>query len=239
VIAGTQVTGTVTLDFPAGTGGSNVALTSSAQGVTFVGGNTVNVPVGKLQATFTITTSGITSTTGALIGATLVATKQKTLTVQVVSVTMSPPSLSLFAGRTQQFTATVSGATDPSVTWSLQEGAAAGSINSSGLYIAPAAAGTFHIVATSVADKTKTATATVQVAPKPKEKEKDKEKEQKDKDKDKERDKLGKEKELHHLEVMSVPGVQIQAVNPAALGLDGNAGTGRAFIRAAERPATV
>jgi hypothetical protein len=240
VIAGTQLTGTVTLDFPAGAGGSNVVLASSAQGVTFVGGNTVNVPAGRLQAPFTINTNGIASTTDVLISATLgTTTKQKTLTVQVVSVTISPPGLGMFTGRTQQFTANVSGASDTSVTWSLQEGPAAGSINSSGLYIAPAAAGTFHVVATSAADRTKTATATVQVSVKPKEKEKDKDKDKEKEKEHKDKDKDVKDKELHHIEaIMLVPADPIRLPDDGTLLGDGNSGGGRAFIRAAERPAT-
>jgi hypothetical protein len=244
VIAGTQVTGTVTLDFPAGTGGSNVVLAAatsppSPQAVTFVGGNTVNVPAGKLQAQFTINTTGIASTTDFIISATLGATKQQTLHVQVVAVTISPSGLGMFTGHAQQFTANVSGATDTSVTWSLQEGAAAGSINSSGLYIAPAAAGTFHVVATSVADKTKTAMATVAVSNKPKEKEKDKEKEKEKERKDKDKDfkeKEHKDKEAH-TEMMSEPRRPILLPNAAMLEPDEDSGDGRAFIRSAERPA--
>ena len=53
---------------------------------------------------------------------------------------------------TDQFTATVTGALDTVVTWSVKEGATGGSITTAGLYTAPAKAGTYHVVATSKAD---------------------------------------------------------------------------------------
>jgi hypothetical protein len=80
-----------------------------------------------------------------------------------VSVTVSPSSIGPDQGATQQFTATVTGAANGGVSWSVQEGASGGSINSDGLYTAPAATGTYHVVATSLADPTKTATAAVHV----------------------------------------------------------------------------
>src|SRR5262249_35823903 len=49
------------------------------------------------------------------------------------------------------------------VTWSVKEGASGGTIDAAGHYTAPVTPGTFHVVATSVADPTKTATATATV----------------------------------------------------------------------------
>ena len=49
------------------------------------------------------------------------------------------------------------------MTWSVQEGAAGGTIAATGVYSAPAVAGTYHVVATSVADPAKSAIATVTV----------------------------------------------------------------------------
>ncbi|WP_242343897.1 choice-of-anchor D domain-containing protein [Anaeromyxobacter terrae] len=82
---------------------------------------------------------------------------------QSVSISVSPTTASLVGGATQAFTATVTGTTNAAVTWSIQEGAAGGSITASGVYTAPATAGTYHVVATSGADRSKTATATVTV----------------------------------------------------------------------------
>jgi hypothetical protein len=83
----------------------------------------------------------------------------------IVAVTISPdlPS-SVWQGGTLQFTATVTGTSNTAVTWSVQQGAAGGSITAQGLYTAPAAEGTFVVAATSQADPTKSATATVFVS---------------------------------------------------------------------------
>ena len=66
-------------------------------------------------------------------------------------------------GGQQRFTAAVTGSTVTSVTWSIQEGASGGTVNSAGLYTAPGSSGTYHVVVRSVADSTKSATATVTV----------------------------------------------------------------------------
>ncbi len=82
-----------------------------------------------------------------------------------VAVVISPNTVTLPAGGAQTFTATVEGSANTAVTWSVQEGAAGGTITSSGVYTAPQAPGTYHVVATSVADNTKSATATLTVPP--------------------------------------------------------------------------
>lgn len=80
-----------------------------------------------------------------------------------VTVAVSPATPSLGACQTVQLAATVSGAADPTVSWAVAEGAAGGTVSATGLYRAPAATGTFHVVATSLADATRTSTATVTV----------------------------------------------------------------------------
>src|SRR5258708_1054929 len=80
-----------------------------------------------------------------------------------ISITVSPATATLQAGYTQALTATVSGTAETGVTWAVTEGPVGGSVSSSGLYTAPAQAGTFHVVATSVADSTTSATATLTV----------------------------------------------------------------------------
>ncbi len=92
--------------------------------------------------------------------ATVVITVQK---AEQVAVTIDPTTGSVITGETQQFKATVTGATNTAVTWSVAEGAAGGTIDKTGLYTAPPTTGTFHVVAASVADKTKSASATVTV----------------------------------------------------------------------------
>jgi hypothetical protein len=50
------------------------------------------------------------------------------------------------------------------VTWAVQEGVSGGSVDATGKYTAPGTEGTFHVVATSVADPSKSATAAVLVS---------------------------------------------------------------------------
>lgn len=87
--------------------------------------------------------------------------------VQGVSVTVNPSAITLSAGGSQTFTATVGGTSNTQVTWSVQEGSAGGSITSGGVYTAPNKIGTFHVVATSKADTTRSGVATVTVVGKP------------------------------------------------------------------------
>jgi hypothetical protein len=78
----------------------------------------------------------------------------------VTSVTISPASAKSVTSGTLSFTASVQGSTsNKSVTWK----ASLGSITPSGLYTAPASAGTATVTATSVADTTKSASAIVTV----------------------------------------------------------------------------
>ena len=84
-----------------------------------------------------------------------------------ITVTVSPASPFTGVGQTQQFTATVVGTTDQTVTWTVQEGSAGGAISTGGLYTAPLLPGSFHVAATSVADASRSGTATVSVVPPP------------------------------------------------------------------------
>ncbi len=89
--------------------------------------------------------------------------------VPVVAVAVSPAQVELLEGEGQQFTATVSGAANKSVTWSIEP--ALGSVDGTGFYRAPAAlAGpaTVALRATSVADPSKSSQAGVTLRPKPK-----------------------------------------------------------------------
>jgi WD40 repeat protein len=79
-------------------------------------------------------------------------------TTNPIVVSISPSTANLNQGATQSFTANVA------VNWTVQEGAAGGSITSVGVYTAPNKSGTFHVIATSQADTTKSATAMVNIA---------------------------------------------------------------------------
>jgi hypothetical protein len=80
-----------------------------------------------------------------------------------VTVAVNPPTATLDACRALVLTATVGNAKDGSVTWSVLEGSAGGTVAGNGIYTAPRTAGTYHVVATSVADPARTAQATLTV----------------------------------------------------------------------------
>jgi hypothetical protein len=84
-----------------------------------------------------------------------------TVTKAAVTVTIAPASGTVDACKTLAFTATVAGGADGVVAWSTLE--ATGTITSAGLYTAPAAAGTYHVVATNASSGASAqATVTVQ-----------------------------------------------------------------------------
>ncbi len=88
-----------------------------------------------------------------------------------VTVSVTPTSAAVSTGLTQQFSASVSGTTNTSVTWTVngtQGGSSAvGTISAAGLYQAPASVpsgGTVTISVQCMADTTKTASATVSIS---------------------------------------------------------------------------
>lgn len=90
--------------------------------------------------------------------------------VAPITIGVSPTSASVTAGATQQFTSSVSGSSNTSVSWSVSgsgcSGSSCGTISSTGLYTAPATApspATVTVKATSAASTAKTASATVTV----------------------------------------------------------------------------
>jgi len=84
----------------------------------------------------------------------------------VVSIAVSPATAAINSCLTYQFGTIISGTSNTGVTWSIQEGAAGGTISATGLYTAPAIAGIYHIVAVSKADVTKSSVAAVTVTDK-------------------------------------------------------------------------
>ncbi|MBL9037911.1 MAG: hypothetical protein JNG84_05280 [Archangium sp.] len=170
-----QVTITVVID-PA-----SVTLTTGATQAftaTVVGGATGNVLWTVEESTGgTITSEGrytAPTTVGAFhVRATSVddATAFARATVSIipggpgVTINITPSTVTLNTGATQQFLAVASSG---GVTWSIQEGAAGGTVSAGGLYTAPNAPGTFRVVATSIEAPTVTATATVTVSDGPK-----------------------------------------------------------------------
>jgi hypothetical protein len=84
-----------------------------------------------------------------------------------ITVTVSPPTVTLLPGQFQPFTATVGGTSNQAVAWSISP-ATFGSISTSGLYLAPsniASQQTVTVMARSLADNTATGSATVTLSP--------------------------------------------------------------------------
>ena len=95
-----------------------------------------------------------------------ISTQSFTITIAQagnISVSLTPTSVTLNPGQTKQFTGTVAGTTNQSLTWSTT----LGTISSSGLYTAPSVSSTSTatVKATSVANTTKSASATVTIQP--------------------------------------------------------------------------
>ena len=151
------------------TGSSNTAVQWQVNGI--VGGNsqvgtisagglyTAPMPAAPLQVTVTAvaqadTTKSASATVNVMAG-------------PIITVSISPTSAILAVSTSQQFTATVTGTSNTSVTWSVDGinggNTSVGTINSSGLYAAPGSAGNHTVTATSVADNTKSASAIVTV----------------------------------------------------------------------------
>lgn len=78
-----------------------------------------------------------------------------------VTIQIAPGTATLQVGQSATFVATVTNASTSAVTWSIKEGAAGGTLTSSGLYTAPMKAGAYHVIATSVADPTQMASAAI------------------------------------------------------------------------------
>ncbi len=84
-----------------------------------------------------------------------------------IIVTITPARDTITAGTTATFQATVSGAQNGAVTWSLPDGVAAGAISAAGLYSAGPISGTYRIVATSAQNGTSADTSRAQVVAAP------------------------------------------------------------------------
>jgi hypothetical protein len=80
-----------------------------------------------------------------------------------VTVAVSPRTATVGINGTAMFSATIAGLSDQTVDWSVQEPSGCGTVTQAGVYTAPSAPITCHVIATSHAQPTKSATATVTV----------------------------------------------------------------------------
>ena len=120
-------------------------------------------PTGNYTAPAKVGTDTVTATSladGAKSGSASVTVTAPGATPVVSSISVSPSTAKATAGTSLQFTASVQGTvTDKSVTWTASQG----TINSSGIYTAPAKTGSDTVTATSNADTSKSASAAVTV----------------------------------------------------------------------------
>ena len=174
--------------------GSVIELQGGSNLANFAPGNTINISGNSQpgwNSSFVIQAAGVLSN-GQFgvqiatpagpplngVGGTATAVPNITISAQVTStsavanatvtldsgirVALSQPTCTIGTNETFTFTASVSGSSNQTVTWSVS---GVGSIDpNSGLYTAPATAGTATVTATSVADPTEIASATVTIA---------------------------------------------------------------------------
>jgi hypothetical protein len=131
---------------------------SATKGALSGSGSTYNIAITVLeQGNVTVMVADFGGYTVTTTGGRVVAIYK-----QAVAVEINPSAISLYAGDSEQFTATVTGSSNTAVTFSVvTEGG--GTISPSGMYTAPATPGTYIVRATSDADTTKWADATVTV----------------------------------------------------------------------------
>ncbi len=154
------------------TSGGVAQFTATVTGDSANGGVTWSVSsssptAGSIDATGKYTAPSVTAATTATVVATSKTDTTKTGTATVTinpaaaAVTVSPQTAFVGAGQVQQFTATVTGESANTVTWS----ATVGTIDANGNYTAPATTtnATATVTATSTADTTKSASASVNV----------------------------------------------------------------------------
>ena len=155
--------------------GGTVTFVATVTGSTNIGA-TWSVPEGAAGGTVTAagvyTAPPVAGTYHVVATSNADSTKSDVAVVTVtsaplVAVSVAPRTASLSTGGTVTFVATVTGSTNIGATWSVQEGAAGGTVTAAGVYTAPPVAGTYHVVATSNADSTKSDVAVVTVTSAP------------------------------------------------------------------------
>ena len=142
------------------TGAANTSVTWSVAEASGCGSVTQG---GVYTAPAAAATCHVVATSVADPSTSATATVTVTAPPNPITVSVAPPTASVNSCQSLTFSAVVTGTSNGAVTWSVQEGAAGGSITAGGVYTAPDAAGTYHVVATSQADPTKSATAVVTV----------------------------------------------------------------------------
>ena len=166
-----QIATVTPTSIPVGAFTLTVSGTNFAPGVTLMFGttalSTTRVSAAQITATGTATSAQVGSIAITVQNPNPGLISSAALTAQIVgasaiAVAVAPASATVRGGGTQSFTATVTGTTNTSVTWSVNGtaggSATTGTINSAGLYTAPAnlpTPNTVTVTASSAADATK------------------------------------------------------------------------------------
>jgi hypothetical protein len=146
-------------------------FTANIQGATNVSvAWSVNGVSGGSSSVGTVSSNGLytaPSSTGNYTVTATTSSASASAQVSVLAISVSPATASIAPSATQQFTASIQGVTNASVTWSVDGvsggNSTTGTINSNGLYTAPAALGAHTIAATPTADTSVSATASLTV----------------------------------------------------------------------------
>lgn len=170
VQAGQAVSLTVTLDRSAPAGGVTIVIAKTMLSGTDPVPSLASIVIPEGQA---VVTASIPTRANVAASLSLKATLRQvemtaTMTVQVVAITITPPTTSLFVDGSVQLTASVTGTSQTGVSFAITEGAQGGALALTGKNTATYTAsvprpGAYHVVATSLADSTKTAVATITV----------------------------------------------------------------------------
>ena len=159
-------------------------FTLAVNGTGFQTGSVVHVNRTATTTTFgsssNLTATGSISTAGNTIPVTVVNPDGQvsnvttiavtTSTVTPISVSITPRTVTVRLGRTVQFRANVSGTSNKSVMWKVNEilggNTTVGTITETGLYTTPAvvSSGPISVSATSLADPTRTASVLIQIS---------------------------------------------------------------------------
>jgi hypothetical protein len=150
--------------------GDTLAFTATVTGQT---DQTVTWSVSALGS---IDSAGLYTAPSTVDGASVVVTATSTakpsahatatVTLPTIPFSITPAAIAVAPGATHTFSATITGLSSNQVNWAVQ-GTGGGTITNAGLYTAPAAIGTVHLIATSMANANYTAGAVVVVTNNP------------------------------------------------------------------------
>ena len=145
------------------TGQTNATISWSVDGV--AGGN---ASVGTISSNGLYTAPALAGSHTITAASGTNTADSATAPITVFSFAISPTSAAVGQAATQQFTTTIQGLTNTSVTWSVDGvaggNASSGTVSTTGLYTAPSQQGTHTVAATSVADTAASVSATLNVA---------------------------------------------------------------------------